>query len=195
LPGEFDTFIAFGLSFSESSLELAGPKELRMRIEFGFTPELTNTQYGPLAALAAYYELEKVLKPLQFGSLRAMKGDYSVANKLTQVVLSILAGCEYVSLVNSHLRSEQVLAQLYRIESFADQSTLWRALNGLTQMHLGQLEVAVKQISRQCSQTVQHDWRGFLQLDFDLSGLPCGKEAAEGTKGYISGKKTSLVGN
>jgi hypothetical protein len=190
LPGEFGTLIASGLSFSESSLELEHQKELKMRIEFGFTPELTNTQYAPLAALAAYYELENVLEPLQLGSFVAIKGDYSLANKLTQVVLSILAGCEYVSLVNAHLRSEHVLAQLYRIDSFADQSTLSRALNGLTQMHLGQLEAAVKQISRQCSQTVHHDWRGFLQLDFDLSGLPCGKQAAGGAKGYISGKKT-----
>jgi hypothetical protein len=161
-----------------------------MRIEFGLTPELSNTQYAPLALLAAYFAVENVLEPLQTVSAEAIKGDYSLANKLTEVILSILAGCEYISLVNAHLRSEQVLAQLYRIDSFAEQSTLSRTLNRLTQMNLAQLEAAVKQISRQCGQTVHHDWRGFLQLDFDLSGLPCGKQAEGGEKGYISGKKT-----
>jgi hypothetical protein len=166
-----------------------------MRIELGFTPELTNSQHAPLAGMVACFEAEKVLAPLESVSSVAIQGDYSLANKLTQVILSILAGCEYISLVNAHLRSEQVVAQLYRIETFADQSTLSRTLNGLTQMNLGQLAAAVRQISRQCGQTVQHDWRGFLQLDFDLSGLPCGKQAAGGTKGYISGKKTSSVVN
>lgn len=166
-----------------------------MRIEFGFSPELTNTQFAPVAALAAWFEAKNVLTPLQSVSSVARKGDYSLANKLTQVILSILADCEYVSLVNAHLRSEHVLAQLYRIDNFADQSTLSRALNGLTQMNLSQLEAAVKKISRRCGQTVHHDWRGFLQLDFDLSGLPCGKQAEGGAKGYISGKKTSSVVN
>lgn len=166
-----------------------------MRIEFGLTPELTNTQYAPLTALAAYFEEGKVLTPLESVSSAARKGDYSLANKLTQVILSILAGCEHIALVNAHLRSEPVLAQLYRIDHFADQSTLSRGLNGLTQMNLGQLEAAVKQISHRCSRTVDHDWRGFLQLDFDLSGLPCGKQAVGGAKGYVSGKKTSSVVN
>lgn len=30
-----------------------------MKLHFGLTPELTNTQYAPLAALLAYYEAEK----------------------------------------------------------------------------------------------------------------------------------------
>jgi len=35
----------------------------------------------------------------------------------------------------------------------------------------------------------------FLELDFDLSGLPCGKQAEKSVKGYFSGKKTSPDGN
>lgn len=30
-----------------------------MKLQFGLTQELTNTQYAPLAALLAYYEAEK----------------------------------------------------------------------------------------------------------------------------------------
>jgi hypothetical protein len=101
-----------------------------------------------------------------------------------------LTGCEYIAVVNTKLRPERILAQVKRTGSFAEQSTLAIALNELTQMNLAQLEVAVRQISQRCSRTRWHDWRGFLMLDFDLSGLPCGKQAEGSTKGYFSGKKT-----
>ena len=57
---------------------------------------------------------------------------------------------------------------------------LAKALNELSQMNLGQLETAVRQISDRCSRMRGHDWRGFLLLDFDLSGLPCGQQAQGG---------------
>jgi hypothetical protein len=62
-------------------------------------------------------------------------------------------------------------------------------------MNLTQLEAAVRQISDRCSQTRHHDWRAFLELDFDLSALPCGTQAEGGQKGYASGKKTGLCAN
>ena len=98
-------------------------------------------------------------------------------------------------MVNTKLRPERKLAQVKRISRFADQSTLSRALDELTQMNLSQLEAAVRQISDGCSRTRQHDWRAFLELDFDLSALPCGKQAEGGEKGYASGKKTALCAN
>jgi hypothetical protein len=138
----------------------------------------------------AYYEAQKVLAPLQSVTSSASKGDFTLAQKLEQVLWSILTGCEYIAVVNTKLRPERMLAQVKRTEYFAEQSTLAIALNELTQMNLAQLEVAVGQINQRCSRTRGHDWRGFLMLDFDLSGLPCGKQAEGGTKGYFSGKKT-----
>jgi hypothetical protein len=161
-----------------------------MRLQFDTTDELTNTQFAPVAALMAYYESQKVLAPLQSVTSTAQKGDFTLAQKLEQVIWSILTGCEYIAVVNTKLRPERILAQVKRTGSFAEQSTLAIALNELTQMNLAQLEVAVRQISQRCSRTRWHDWRGFLMLDFDLSGLPCGKQAEGSTKGYFSGKKT-----
>ena len=161
-----------------------------MSLQFGLTPELTNTQFAPVAALSAHYEAQNVLRSLQLVTSEAKQSDFTPANKLTQVVLSILTGCEFISVVNTKLRPEQELAQLYRIDRFADQSTLSRALNGLTQMNLVELNTAVQQTCHRC-RTLRHDWRGFLVLDFDLSSLPCGKQAKGGSKGYFSGKKTS----
>jgi len=166
-----------------------------MRLEFDTTDELTNTQFAPVAALMAYYEAQKVLEPLQSVTSVTQKGDFSLTEKLEQVVWSILAGCQYISVVNTKLRPERMLAQVKRIDHFAEQSTLAMALNELTQMNLAQLEASVRQISHRCSRTCRHDWRGLLMLDFDLSGLPCGKQAEGSKKGYFSGKKTSPDGN
>ena len=166
-----------------------------MTLEFGKTDELTNTQRAPLGALIAYYEAQKVLKPLELVTLKAKKGEFDVADKLYQLILSILSDCKYISEVNTKLRPERKLAQVKRIARFADQSTLSRGLDELTQMNLGQLEAAVRQISDRCSRTRQHDWRGFLMLDFDLSALPCGQQAEGAQKGYASGKKTALFAN
>ncbi len=166
-----------------------------MALHFGFTDELTNTHFAPVAALAAYYQSEQVLTPFQSITSTAANGEFALHEKLSQVVVSMLTGCEYISMVNTRLRPERPLAQVYRIACFAEQSTLARTLNGLTQRNLVQLEAAVRQISHRCSRTRQHDWRGFLLLDFDLSGLPCGKQAQGSQKGYFSGKKTAPAAN
>lgn len=166
-----------------------------MQLQFGLTQEYSNTQYAPLAALLAYYEAEKALEPLQCIPSAAQSGDFTLAEKLEQTLVSILAGCEYISLVNTKLRPERKLAQVKRIAGFAEQSTLSRGLDGLTQMNLDPLEAAVRQISDRCSRTRHHDWRAFLELDFDLSALPCGQRAEAGRKGFASGKKTRLCAN
>lgn len=164
-----------------------------MTIKFDVTAELVNTQFAPVAALAAYYQDQNVLEPFQKVVPAVKKSDFSLPNQLTQVLLSILTGCEYLSEVNTRLRPERRLAQLYRIEQFAHQSTLARSLDELTLTNLEQLDQAVRAINQHSSRTMAHDWRGFLELDFDLSGLPCGKQAQDSEKGYFSGKKTPRV--
>jgi hypothetical protein len=119
--------------------------------------------------------------------------DFSPADKLTQVLLSILSGCVTLSEVNVKLREEHGLARVWRWERFADQSSLSRTLDTLTLKQIDELGEAVTLIWRNSSQTLQHDWRGYLWLDFDLSGLPCSKQAEESQKGYFSGKKTRPV--
>jgi hypothetical protein len=154
---------------------------------------LVNTQYAPLAALSAHYQQNQTLKPLEMVDVRMKTVDYSPTTKLQQVLLSILSGCEYLSEANVRLKPDRVLAQVWQLESFAEQSTLSRTLDALTRMNIDQLRVAGTHIWHQHSRTMAHDWRGFLWLDFDLSGLPCGKQGEASTKGYFSDKKTSPV--
>jgi hypothetical protein len=132
-------------------------------------------------------------RPLEEVQIPMKERDFSPASKLTQVLLSILGGCVTLSEVNVKLRDEHGLANVWRWERFADQSSLSRTLDALTLKQIHELREAVTLIWRNTGQTLQHDWRGYLWLDFDLSGLPCSKQAEESQKGYFSGKKTRPV--
>jgi hypothetical protein len=160
-----------------------------MTVKIGFTDELCNTQYAPLAMLMAHYQQNQVLQPLATIQIGMKRRDYSAQDKLKQVLVSILSGCETFLDVNSRLKHELALAQACGWSRFADQSNLSRSMDALTQMNLEQLRAAVKDIWYPHSHLRQHDWRGFLWFDFDLSGLTCGKLAEQSQKGYFSGKK------
>jgi hypothetical protein len=134
-----------------------------------------------------------VLAPLEKVAIEMKIRDFSPVCKLKQVLLSILTGCETLTAFNSQMDGEEGLATIWGWERFADQSTLSRTLDALTLMNIEQLRRATTSIWRSISRTQQHDWRGFLLLDFDLSGLPCSARAEASQKGYFSGKKTSLV--
>jgi hypothetical protein len=162
-----------------------------MNIEFSLTDGPFNTQFAPLSALFAHYQHNQVLAPLEKVALQMKTRDFSPVSKLKQVLVSILAGCETLTAFNSELDGEVDLAAIWGWERFADQSTLSRTLDALTLMNIEQLRTATTAIWHSTSQTKQHDWRGFLLLDFDLSGLPCSPRAEASQKGYFSGKKTS----
>lgn len=166
-----------------------------MTIEIGFTNNSTNTQFAPLAALSAHYQQNHRLDPLKQVLIPMKTRAFSTASKLIQVFLSILAGCETLSEVNLRLESETGLAAVWGWERFADQSSLSRTLDALTLMNIAQLRRNTTAIWRANSQIQTHDWRGFLWLDFDLSGLPCSSRAEKSQKGYFSGKKTSPDAN
>lgn len=166
-----------------------------MPIEFGTTSENVNTQYAPLVALLAHYKQNQVLEPLKQVVIEMKTCDFTPQDKLEQVLISILAGCPTLSEVNTKLKSEKSLAQVGQWPRIADQSGLSRSLDALTLMNIEQLRTAVGQIWYPRSQIHQHDWRGYLWLDFDLSGLPCAKRAQASQKGYFSDKKTLPVAN
>ena len=161
-----------------------------MNLEFALTDDFSNTQYAPLAALLAHYQHQQLLAALEKVDLQMKIRAFSPVGKLTQVLVSILAGCETLTAFNSQLAGETGLAAIGGWAHFADQSTLARTLDALTLMNIDELRTATTAIWRAIGQTRQHDWRGFLLLDFDLSGLPCSPRAEASQKGYFSGKKT-----
>ncbi len=165
-----------------------------MTIQFGLTTENFNTQYAPLSLLLALYQQKQVLEPLGNVTTTAKIVDFSMVDKLQQILVSILAGCDTISEVNVQLQGDP-LAQSGGWVRFADQSTLSLALDSLTLMNIDQLRAATCQIWQTYGGTMAHDWRGFLWLDYDLSGLLCGQQAEGSKKGYFSGKKTLLDDN
>lgn len=160
-----------------------------MTIQFGLIDNTFNTQYAPLGLLLNLYKQKQILKPLEKVTLLAKKVNFSPKDKLEQIFVSILGGCETLSEVNIKLKGDGALAQAGGWERFADQSTLSLTLDALTLMNIEQLRKATGQIWHEHRGTTMHDWRGFLWLDYDLSGLPCGKQAEGGKKGYFSEKK------
>lgn len=77
-----------------------------MKIEIGFTPELTNTHFAPLALLSVLYQQQNRLDPLQQVHIPMRNRYFSSASKLIQVLLSILTGYETLSQVNQTLKQE-----------------------------------------------------------------------------------------
>lgn len=166
-----------------------------MTITIGFTKEVSNTQYAPLVVLSAHYQKNKMLEPLQNMKTGRKKRDFEVSDKLIQVLMSILSGCRTLSEVNTKMHSELGLAQVWGWQRMADQSTLSRTLDELSQKQIEELRSIITEIRKANGQTSQHDWRGYLWLDYDLSSLPCGKQAEASQKGFIGDKKTSLDDN
>jgi len=142
--------------------------------------------------LSAHYQQHQVFAPLKQVEFKTKKRDFTVTDKLAQIFWSILAGCETLSQVNVKLKSEPGLAAVCGWDRFADQSVLSRTLDALTLKQIEHLREAQTAIWRRNGHTLAHDWRSFLWLDFDLSGLPCGKQAEQSQKGDFSGKKTPL---
>lgn len=179
----------------EIALDLAKLKEFLMNIELGLAAGSFNTKYAPLALLMWGYRHTGRLNPLQTVEMAMKTCTFTPIDKLLQVLFSMLADCEYIAEVNTKLKAERKLAQIWDWERFADQSVLSETLERLSLTQLAALREASQTIWRGRSSTLAHDWRGFLLLDLDLSGLPGGRQAEQSTRGYFSGKKTLRDGN
>jgi len=166
-----------------------------MDIKIGFTDELINTSYAPLAALFALYQYNDLFKALKSVQIPMRKRDFEPYEKLIQVLLSMMAGCETLAEFNPRLKHERVLAQALDKLYLSDQSSLSRTLDALTLKQIDELRTSTGQIWRPLSRVMKRDWRKYLWLDFDLSGLPCGAQAEASQKGYFAGKKTYVAGN
>ena len=159
-------------------------------IEVGLTTGEINSHYAPVAVLLSKYVAEGRVEPLQAVGLGMRTREFSPADKLMQVMVSMMAGCRTLWEVNEKLKHEHKLAQVGGWPRFADQSSLARTLDKLTQMQIEHLQGAIHSCWYPGSGVQRHNWHGYLWLDFDLSGLPCGARAQESQRGFFSEKKT-----
>ena len=131
-----------------------------MSLEIGFTKNQVNTQYAPLAVLLADYQTNRTLEPLESVQRGMKTRDFSPADKLKQMMVSMLAGCETISEVNTKLDAEVALAAVGQWSHFSDQSNLSRLLDRLTLKQIDQIRSATTGVWRTTSRSGQHDWQG-----------------------------------
>jgi len=109
--------------------------------------------------------------------------------KLQDVLVAILAGCRSLRQVNTKLRPDRVLAHAWQRKQFAEQSSLSRLLDTLTEEHVEQLQAANTALLRQQSQLYQHNWQQAIIVDIDPTSLVTTKRAQGSRKGWVSGQR------
>lgn len=114
---------------------------------------------------------------------------HTPTEKLQDVLVAIMAGCQSLAQVNIRLRPERALAQAWQRQAFAEQSTLSRLLDSLENEHVDQLRAANTSLLKRHSQLRNHDWQQTVVLDIDPTSLLTSKKAEGSRKGWVSGKR------
>lgn len=157
-------------------------------IEDGF-----NTSFAPLCVVGhALWEQNDLALLREFNAIGMKTREHTVGDKLLDAFLVILAGLPSLSMLNTKLRSDPMLAPSWHREHFADQSMVSRTLDAVTAESLAVLQAASYAYWVEHTQLTHHDWRTPLMLDLDLTPLAASKNAEASTKGYV-GKKMKQV--
>jgi hypothetical protein len=155
-----------------------------------------ETSYAPLGVLGYCLRRSDFLAPVWSGLTLPMKQVvHAPAAKLLDVVVSMLTGCRGITQVNTRLRPDVALAQAWGRAQFAEQSTLARTLDAMSEVQVDQLRQGTTALFHRESGVFRHDFgQSWLWLDIDLTPLPISKQAEGSTKGKFA-KKTATVGN
>jgi len=151
----------------------------------------THTQYVPLAVLGYCLTRTGFLKPVWEEIEWSMKTiRHTPTEKLQDMLVSILAGNEAVSQINTRLRPDLTLAAAWNREQFAEQSSIANTLDALEAQQTAQLRAGSQRLFRQYSRTMRHDFeKQWLMIDIDPTGLLASRRAEGSRKGYISGRR------
>lgn len=146
------------------------------------------TSYGALVALGVEVERREILRPIreQVHIKQKVIKDTPV-EKLTDVLVSILAGAQGIVETNKRVRSEKVLQMAFGRRRCGEQSVISETLNACTIVNVEQMQQAMQEIYQRHSQGYHHDYDADWQLlDVDMTGQPCGKKAEFASRGYFA---------
>jgi hypothetical protein len=151
----------------------------------------TYTSCASLAALGVKLKELKLFDPIREKVQIAQKTvKDGPIDKVYDGWIAILAGAHGLVEINSRLRAEPGLQAAFGRSRCAEQSVVQQTLDACTPENVQQMEEALDAIYRQYSLGYQHDFeRGYLILDVDMSGMPCGPKAAFASKGYFAGQR------
>lgn len=111
----------------------------------------------------------------------------SPLEKLTDGLITILAGGEGLVSANKLVGSDRAVQLAFGRERCAEQSVISETFNACTQQNVGQMEQAWTALYRAHSEGYRHNYlKDWQLLDIDLTGQPCGPKAAFATRGYFA---------
>src|SRR5712692_8275621 len=151
----------------------------------------TTRHFSPCASLAGIGVALRqrdlfgpIRKPVRIGQ-KTVK--HTPLDKLYDAFIAMLAGAHGLVEINSRLRADVALQEVFGRSSCAEQSVVQETLDACTSENVTQMEQAMQSIYRQPSQGYRHDYgRQYQILDVDMSGMPCGPKAAFASKGYFA---------
>ena len=160
-----------------------------MRPHFALKPMEQSTGHAPLAVLGYYWHQKGCFDPLKRVQPALKTVYHTPPEKLLDVVVSILAGYEALSVSSHHLRADLALAQAWQRPQFADHSSLSRT-TPLSSEDIVWLRRAITSIYHRVGRAHRHTLaQDLLWLDLDLSFLGAGEQAEGSQKGYGALKK------
>jgi hypothetical protein len=146
------------------------------------------SEQASMAILAQQMERMKIWETIgQMVHIQQKTVQHSPLEKLQDAFLNIISGGHGLVEINSRVRPNRVLQQLFGRQACADQSNVSRTLDRCRAENVQQMRSALLTLYVRHSQACRHDYRRAYQvLDIDFTGLLAGKQGELVTKGYFS---------
>src|SRR5947209_10394843 len=152
------------------------------------SPTSLFSPHASLAALAAHLNARGIFEHIRQGvqvSQKTVKD--RPQDTLIDSLLTLLCGAGSLVQINTLLRSDPALQRSVGRERCCEQSVAQQTLDAATSENVEEMQQVLTTLFRQHSQAAAHTSRdGWLILDVDLTGMPCGKKAQNSVKGYFS---------
>jgi hypothetical protein len=152
--------------------------------------------HASLAALAVQLKARGIFEELRSNVQIAQKTiKDSPQDKLIDILMTLLCGAHSLVQINTLLRSDPALQRSLGRERCCEQSVAQQTLDAATSKTVEQMQQVLLTLFQRHSQAAAHRSRdGWLILDVDLTGIPCGKHAENSVKGYLGSHSRSRRG-
>ena len=166
-------------------------KLTQRRILMAQSTTATTDLFSPrasLAAIAAQLQARGIFQRIRQGvHIQQKTIKDSPQDKLVDILLTLLSGAQSLVQINTLLRSDPGLQRSVGRTRCCEQSVAQQTLDAATATNVQEMQQVLTSLFRQHSRAASHSSRqGWLILDVDLTGMPCGKQAEKSTKGYFS---------
>jgi len=144
--------------------------------------------HASLAGIGVLLRQRDVCGPIRVRVRIAQKTvRHTPLEKLYDGFVAILSGAHGLGEINTRLRGDPTRQRALGRAACAEQSVVQQTLDACTEENVAQMHDALDDIYRPQGAGYRHDdTQAWQVLDGDMSGLPCGPQAAFATKGYFA---------